>query len=305
MKRQARGQGFMQAGLSLLSSMRPTALPQSPFANLGQAGMEGLQAYQGNLNNKMAQALEYAKMQKALQPQTEFNTPGDLDTFLAGVAGKFNQDYSMPQGRMAMLKLFGDQSNGLRDEFQKWKTSIAPQLFNQIPTSEGYVPANVRTGVIGKSVSVEKPLSPEMIVAQQQIGTLKDTLTRVREDYKPEYVGFAAGRLGSLKENTVGVPAPQASFYSNLEQTKNSLIYLMSGKQINESEYNRLLKQLPDRNLPAGVFETRMKEFDRTLDSIIAERSKASGGYGVPKPQQKQKAAAPLGGSKFKIISVE
>jgi hypothetical protein len=115
MKRQARGQGFMEAGLNLLANMKPTALPQSPFASLGQAGLAGLQSYQGNLNNKMAQALEYAKMQKALQgDQRGLN----FDTFTDKTGKQWRLGYDPLTGKEISRTEQGMGKENVRDSYK-------------------------------------------------------------------------------------------------------------------------------------------------------------------------------------------
>lgn len=129
----------------------------------------------------------------------------------------------------------------------------------------------------------------EMVVAEQQIATLQNTLDRVNSNYDASYVGPVAGRLGAVKEQWTGIPDKQAMFYADLAQVNNSLVYLMSGKQINEEEYKRLLKQLPVATLPEGVFKSRMKVFKSTLESIIEERHKNMKSRGVQPKETKNK----------------
>jgi hypothetical protein len=237
------------------------------------------------------QFIQQMALAKAKQQPKEFNIPGDVDSFLAA-----HFPYDTTEKRMSALNEFRKPET--IEAFKEWKKSTALPFYNVIPTSEGFVPFNARTGKPEGYSGYKKPLTNEMITANQQIGTLKETLSKVKEDYDPDFVGPISGRIGSTKEATIGIPEKQASFYANLEQTKNSLIYLLSGKQINEGEYNRLLKQLPDRNLPSNVFKVRMREFDRTLDSIIKEREAGSGGYGIPSRQPAAMAggeAAPTG----------
>lgn len=157
----------------------------------------------------------------------------------------------------------------------------APPIYNFVQTGEGIVPGNVRTGKMGEPTGFNKPMPNEMITQNQQIGTLKETLNRVKTLYKKDYVGPVAGRVAGLEESTVGLSTEQAIFNADNAQIQNTLVYLMSGKQINEQEYARLKKQLPDKNLPPSVYEARMDTFEKTLDSIIKEREKNQGGYGT------------------------
>lgn len=135
-----------------------------------------------------------------------------------------------------------------------------------------------------------QPVMPsEQVSGLQQIQTLKDALKTASDSYDPNYVGPAAGRISAAQESVLGgagFSEKRAIFYSALEQLRNSLVYLLSGKQINENEFKRLEKQLPGRNLAPTVFNARMKEFKRTLDSILKGREKLlrQSGYGVNAP---------------------
>lgn len=261
--------------------MQNLGILQNLPANIGGMSPEDAAIAKGSIQE---QAMRYApkETQEYLKgmKEKEFNIPGDLDSFLAGKAGQYNIDYSIPQGRMTMLKLYGDNNTGLMKEFQAWKPSLAPNIVNVVPTSEGMLPISGRTGKqVGAPIG-GKTLPSEQITAQQQIGTLKETISQIKELYKPEYIGPIAGRVAEIKESTVGIPEDQAKFNAATAQAQNTLVYLMSGKQINEQEYERLKRQLPDKNLPESVFKARLNEFERTLDSIIQQRASASGGYG-------------------------
>lgn len=169
-----------------------------------------------------------------------------------------------------------------RKELMERRQSITPPSFSFQVTDQGIVPTITRgpgAGTAQPPTGLKKPMSNEMVTTMQQIGTLKDTLKAMKDVYKPEYVGPIAGRYRSIKEQTVGIDDNQALFRSRVAQLQNSLIYLMSGKQINEAEYERLKRQLPDVNLPSNVFNARMQEFERTVDSIIENRQKNMGAY--------------------------
>lgn len=167
---------------------------------------------------------------------------------------------------------------------------VTPPAFSLTPTAEGFVPFTTRgpqAGTMGTSTGIGKPLSSEMVVAQQQIGTLQETLNRVKRTYDKSFVGPIGGRYGLVKEKWIGVPEKQASFYSDLAQIQNSLVYLLSGKQINEQEYKRLLRQLPTADLPESTFDARIDNFELTLNSIMEQRKKSMGGYGTQKLEKK------------------
>lgn len=220
---------------------------------------------------------------KAKTSGKEISGGNDVDNFLGTRFQGFYTDEKVRANAFNWLATAAGKKAWEEEQKRllKQKQEFATPYNIIVPTAEGLVPFDARKGRLGEPTGIGKPLTGEMITTGQQINTLKETFDRVNTLYKKEYVGPIQGRTGGLKEKTVGLKAEQAQFYSDLEQTKNSLIYLMSGKQINESEFKRLMAQLPDRNLPSGVFEARMKNFKMTLDSILKNREKNLGGYGT------------------------
>lgn len=213
----------------------------------------------------------------------KYQLVGNLGNGLPVSYNPMTQAYSLPGGIPYDKNIHGEI-----------KPKAENPYFTIVPTASGFTPFNAKTGTMGTPVGEGKPLPSEQVVAEQQIGTLAETLGRTRALYKPEYVGPIAGRLAGMKESTLGLSEEQAIFNATLAQMQNSLVYLMSGKQINEQEYVRLKRQLPDKNLPQSTFEARMNEFERTLNSIISNRKKNMGGYGSNVSQPKVSGKPPL-----------
>ncbi|MDD4986092.1 MAG: hypothetical protein PHQ43_09965 [Dehalococcoidales bacterium] len=188
---------------------------------------------------------------------------------------------TMNDNELIKRALAGDQeAKAMIDEKIRIAKEKTPPIYNFVQTAGGIAPGNVRTGQVGQPVA-GKPMPSEMVTSEQQIGTLADTLSAMKQLYKPEYVGPVAGRAGKLAEQTIGVSPDRAAFNSMVAQLNNTLVYLMSGKQINESEMKRLRAQMPSVDLPPTVFKARMAEFERTVGSIVKERQKNMGGYGT------------------------
>lgn len=199
---------------------------------------------------------------------------------------KFGEKYHTVQGQKDFANWLADPKNQKEVEtFQSlYSLRNAPPGVTYLQTNQGFVPMPTKGGgvpPIGQPTGFGSKLPSEQVVAEQQIGTLLETLQTVKSLYKPKYVGPVAGRLSGLQEQTVGLGEEEAIFRSANAQLQNSLIYLMSGKQINESEYQRLKKQIPDVTLPESVYTARVKEFERTVQSIIDNRRKNMGGYGT------------------------
>jgi len=221
---------------------------------------------------------EWRKSQKVTEAKP-INMPPWYDSMAMEMMGS---RYNTPEGQKEFADFIASpRGQGAASAYRtKYAQESATPYFSFPSTAEGIVPANARSGQVGASTGLNRPLTNEMITAIQQIQTINDAVKRLESTYKPDYVGAVSGRIGGLAEKTVGVKTEQAKFYSDLAQIKNSLIYLLSGKQINESEYNRLMDQLPTRELPSGVFEARMENFKLTVDSIIENRKKGMGGLG-------------------------
>lgn len=170
-----------------------------------------------------------------------------------------------------------------------------------LPTPKGYVIVNKVTGE-QVNTNLNKPLTGGMIDTEQQLGTLKGTFDKVKSLYSPEYTGPVQGRLGQLASVTTGNEPDRATFLSAMQDINNAIVYLKSGKQINESEYTRLNKAMPTVNLADTDFKARMAEFDRVLNSIAEERAKAKKGWGETtptSPQQTPSSTPPTAGARL------
>jgi hypothetical protein len=230
---------------------------------------------------------------------TPKNIPSAGNAVDLAIKRKFGSDYLTNPEKSRQADAWLATPEG-RQATQQARDDLTPPGVTFLQTSEGFVPVTTKgagIGNVGEPTGLGKVLPSEMVVAQQQIGTLKETLSRVKSKFDPNYVGPIGGRAGMIKEKWVGLPEKQSGFYADVAQIKNSLIYLMSGKQINEQEYTRLKDQLPSAELPAATFKARMNNFDLTLDSIIEERRKNMGGYGSPANVNPQ----PKGGRTIKL----
>ena len=244
-----------------------------------QKTVEGYQRATETYNMVTAeQQYKLAQIRGKDKPDTP-NTPTNIDEF------------EMVTGIPATMR----GTSEYRKQYEEWLKMRHPGAGGGqivvMPTAEGLVAIDKRTNQV-TLLGVNKPLTEGMVTTQQQIGTMEDTFDRVKKIYKPEYVGPVGGRAGGIRSLTIGNPEERATFYAALADVNNSLVYLKSGKQINEQEYERLKYAMPYKNLADSDFEARLVEFDRVLDSIITERQKGMGGYGVTSP-------------KFKILKVE
>ena len=153
-------------------------------------------------------------------------------------------------------------------------------------------PANTaNTGTVAPAVSgkdmqpfVKPALPTSEIVDTADFKTLLDLSKQVKDTYSPEYSGTIQGRLSKVKENwTGGLPDKQLKFNQALESIKNRLIYLRSGKQINEQEFKRMMQELPDVKLPDNTSKIRLDNFYQMEEDLYNNRMKALGVAGYRK----------------------
>lgn len=299
-------------------TMQNVPIEQNPFTAQVMSSKNGLNELMSLLQyNKMNQPTEdiqfvngqpikvtqqggRASWQKAgdvIPTQTQPNLIGTYmraaggDATAAGALQKYNEDLasrrqsSLGRAYSEMMQIEKTNPNDRRlGVYQNYISKVAnPQQTERYGfqmTAQGLVPVNIRTGEIGEPTGLGKPLSGEMISQESQLATIKNSLDAVKTLYKPDYVGAIDGRASWFGENLFGLDTMQSAFYTDLADIQNSLIYLKSGKQINESEYARLLKQLPERNLPDNVFQSRLTEFEKVLNTILESRESNKGGYG-------------------------
>ncbi len=111
-----------------------------------------------------------------------------------------------------------------------------------------------------------------------QFEVIRDQLKRIKQTYKSEYVGLVAGQIGRV---TQWKNADEAAFRQVILDVKDSLLRARSGAQINEEEYKRLAKLVPDFTDSEAQFEGKMKSFENTFNTIVKEREKGQRKGGV------------------------
>src|SRR3990172_1420825 len=116
-------------------------------------------------------------------------------------------------------------------------------------------------------------LSAEQTVNLADFRTLLGQLKRIGDIYDPSFVGPVAGNVGRARTATgIGAGAEEATFRSELASIQNSIIYLKSGKQINEQEFVRLKRELPLATDPEVVFQAKLARAIRLTQEMLANR---------------------------------
>lgn len=151
--------------------------------------------------------------------------------------------------------------------------------------------------------------------ASQQLAdfdTLSQQLDTVKTTFKPEFTGPIQARTGELAQTLdmpslgLGASQPRSDFYSNVNSIRNQLLYLRSGKQINEKEYERLLAELPNEKRSDVDFSAKLANFEKVFNEIKLNRRNAlATGYNIPGSASPAPAAGNPGKTGgFKVISV-
>jgi hypothetical protein len=151
------------------------------------------------------------------------------------------------------------------------------------------------------------PLLPaEQAEKSATFGTLSDIMGRIDEQKKDEYIGPVDYRMKKAQLYTNAEDPNFAKFSNNIEDLSNQIVYLRSGKQINEAEFQRLKRAMPNPTRKEKSFKAQWEEFNTTFNDIRARREEEfrRTGYYVPEEsgktfnQQTQKLETPTTTSK-------
>lgn len=144
---------------------------------------------------------------------------------------------------------------------------------------------------------VLQTLPSEQVEKESQLSTLKLAAEKISASYDPSFVGPIASRTGKLGQAFDMTASPEkASFYGNVADLRNQLVYLRSGKQINEQEYKRLLAAMPNEGLSPIDFTQKLNNFYQLLDTIISSRQATLQGTGYRLPKLESPKPQPVPG---------
>lgn len=140
-----------------------------------------------------------------------------------------------------------------------------------------------------------KTLPAEQVEKTGTFEAMNDLITRIKADIVDPKTGqlSESGKsfLGPLdapsqiaKAYTPKADPVASNFHQKLQDLKNQIIYLRSGKQINEEEYKRLRASLPSEYRDESIFLTNLDNFEKTFKDVMAKRQQAfqQAGYKVP-----------------------
>ena len=151
--------------------------------------------------------------------------------------------------------LVSRQTGDIEGTFSNRTGAINPLSPQQAATAKG----------LGKS-----QMSTPELDARGTIGSLEyftNTIDRLSQKHIKELGGpfGAKGKWQSLK-STAGYASPEMDeLLRTAKDAGNRIVYLQSGKQINEAEYARLEAAMPNPTLPLIGFQNNLKRFKQVL----------------------------------------
>ena len=127
-----------------------------------------------------------------------------------------------------------------------------------------------------------RPVNPSASEREKTAGieTIKDQLKIIKDTYNkyPEFVGVVSGQVGRISQLW---DSKEAAFRQKILDVKDALLRARSGAQINEQEYKRLSKLVPDMGDSDAMFEGKMSSFEESLDMMTQQRSEVQKKGGV------------------------
>lgn len=155
--------------------------------------------------------------------------------------------------------------------------------------------AEFRAKSAGLTTAAKREETPITGEAAGKLSELNNLIRIIDEDvvanFKPEYVGPVAGRVGAAKRFAGMVGSQEAVFRSAVADIQDMLLRARSGAQINEQEYQRLLKIAPNINFGVEDFLASLGRFKKVVEGLRAEKLKLAT---TPKKELgKQKLQAP------------
>ncbi len=241
--------------------------------------------------DRETRAFELFKLNLA---QKKENTPSEYRTFYNAQkqAGKTDAQIDDAWKQRELERAERSRQQPQQSQFVDPKTGN-PLIFDKATNS--YRVAKVE----GEGGVEPRPVNPSATERERiaALNVLKGQLERVEKDYKPEYVGLVSGQVGRITQFT---DKKEAAFRQVILDIKDSLLRARSGAQINEQEYARLAKLVPDFTDSEPQFAGKMESFKTSLGSMITERQESMRRGGV-----KTRDGGPTTGSKPQLTPAQ
>lgn len=191
------------------------------------------------------------------------------------------------EAKLARANLRGQAPDRIKQLFQLGDKTVGITYGGEIR------PIDVPGGE--KLTPMTKTLPAEQVEKGAGFDAMADLLQRIRADVTDpktgqlsqegrDAIGLMDAPAGKASAYTPAADPAKTAFYQKVQDLKNQIIYLRSGKQINEEEYKRLRASLPSEYRDDSVFLSDLDNFEKTFKDVMAKRQAAfkTAGYNVP-----------------------
>lgn len=168
-------------------------------------------------------------------------------------------------------------------EFPNPRADNEPLVLIQTDDGPRYVKRSDAEGKAPPSATdkLKPPAQGEREQLTADIGMLQG-INAVRNQFKKEFTGPVAGKLGGFQQATgLGLGKGESGFRAQVAGLRNQIGKLRSGQAISESEAARLLQELPTVDDPSEVFLAKLDNFENTYREIANTRREVMSGTGV------------------------
>lgn len=150
------------------------------------------------------------------------------------------------------------------------------------------------TGMI-RAAEIEKGAKPLAGATAKSVAELNTTLEMIDDLeslFDPRFTGPIVGRAYPVREITGQVEPEEVEFHRLVADIRDTLLRARSGAAITVPEYNRLIKIVPDPNLPGNVFASRLRGFRRSVRQLRDQKLRvATTGRGQLREEAEQEVA--------------
>lgn len=170
------------------------------------------------------------------------------------------------------------------DEIRELFPELTPDKYGGVPVSEvkarrANKRAEIYAGLRSATGEEAKDLASGDVL-RGQISRIKNLAAST--NYKG--IGPGAAVLGKLGEyspvEAFETDADTVELYQQINDVMNQMVYLRSGKQINEQEFARLKAAFPAPNLNETAFKRRLDTFSTVFEEVMAAREARIKGAG-------------------------
>lgn len=180
-----------------------------------------------------------------------------------------------------------------RAELSAKREAEARPYFTPLQTAEGIQSFDTRTGKISGRLGDFKPAASAEEALTNAQGVQAD-IQRVRQYFRPEFVGPLAGRYGSVEQALLGGNPAMTDLYQTAQRLHNTIVYLRTGKQMNESEASRILAEIPQKNDKPDVFIAKLNNMGNYFDEWFRNRSQFAFGRHTTEDVNRMTGAPPV-----------